>query len=144
VPFYVAAPLSTFDPACPSGEAIPIEERPAEEVTHLGGTRLVPEGVSARHPAFDVTPAAFVTAIITEAGIVRAPFASGIARLLGLEVAPETVAASPAPLLDEEENGIEAADTATVLAASGADGEESPPPAEGAERADDDGEELFR
>jgi hypothetical protein len=115
-------------------------------VTHLGGTRLVPEGVSARHPAFDVTPAALVTAIVTEAGIVRAPFTSGIARLLGLEseATPEALATALAPLGDEEENGAEAADTAAVLAASGADGEESLPPADGAEQADDDGEDLFR
>ena len=141
VPFYVAAPLSTFDPACPAGDQIPIEERAAEEVTHLAGVRLVPEGVSARHPAFDVTPSAFVTAIVTEAGIVRAPFASGIARLLGLETEPEPAAADTGPALEEDENGAEAADTAAVLAAAGDDGEESPAPEDGAA---DDGEELFR
>ena len=143
VPFYVAAPLSTFDPACPSGDLIPIEERPAEEVTHLGGIRLVPEGVSARHPAFDVTPAAFVTAIITEGGIVRAPFASGIARLLGLEAEPAEPAPSEATgglAADEDENGFEGADTAAVLAAASDDGEESPPPED---RARSDEEDLF-
>ena len=143
VPFYVAAPLSTFDPACPSGDLIPIEERSAEEVTHLGGMRLVPEGVSARHPAFDVTPAAFVTAIVTEAGIVRAPFPSGIARLLGLEAEtaePAPLAASVGRTADEDENGAEEADTAAVLAAAGNDGEESPPPADEAAPGE---EELF-
>ena len=143
VPFYVAAPLSTFDPACPSGDLIPIEERPAEEVTHLGGIRLVPEGVSARHPAFDVTPAAFVTAIITEAGIVRAPFVSGIARLLGLEAELAEPAPSEATgglAADEDENGFEGADTAAVLAAASDDGEESPPPED---RARSDEEDLF-
>ncbi len=141
VPFYVAAPLSTFDPICPSGDEIPIEERAAEEVTHLAGVRLVPEGVSARNPAFDVTPSAFVTAIVTEAGIVRAPYASGITRLLGLETEPEAAAAGSGPALEEDENGAEAADTAAVLAAAGDDGEESPAPKDGAA---DDGEELFR
>ena len=143
VPFYVAAPLSTFDPACASGDLIPIEERPSEEVTHLGGMRLVPEGVTARHPAFDVTPAAFVTAIVTEAGIVRAPFPSGIARLLGLEAEtaePVPPDASADRSADEDENGAEGADTAAVLAAAGDDGEESPPPADGADPGE---EELF-
>jgi methylthioribose-1-phosphate isomerase len=141
VPFYVAAPLSTFDPDCPSGDEIPIEERPAEEVTHLGGMRLVPEGVSARHPAFDVTPAAFVTAIITEGGIVRAPFASGIARLLGLEpeaAEPGAPDAGPPRAAEEDENGAEGTDTAAVLAAAGDDGEESPPPANGEPSAEED------
>jgi methylthioribose-1-phosphate isomerase len=69
-PFYVAAPWSTVDLACPSGDAIVIEERPAVEVTELGGRRLVPEGVAARNPAFDVTPARLVSAIFTERGVV--------------------------------------------------------------------------
>jgi methylthioribose-1-phosphate isomerase len=125
VPFYVAAPLSTFDAACPSGDAIPIEERSADEVTHLGGTRLVPEGVSARHPAFDVTPAAFVTAIVTEAGIVRPPFASGIARLLGLEAEPAPHQTDSRGTDDDDESEVETADTAAALAAEGSDGEES-------------------
>ncbi len=83
VPFYVAAPLSTVDLATPDGSAIPIEERAAAEVTQLAGRRLVPAGVSARHPAFDVTPAALVTAIVTEAGVARPPFAESLARLAG-------------------------------------------------------------
>jgi len=79
VPFYVAAPTSTVDLETPTGEGIPIEERGADEVVSLGGRRLVPEGVPALNPAFDVTPAALITAIITEQGVIRAPFAEGLA-----------------------------------------------------------------
>jgi methylthioribose-1-phosphate isomerase len=69
VPFYVAAPRSTFDPATATGADIVIEDRPAAEVTHVGGTRLAPEGVVVRNPAFDVTPPALVTAYIAEDGV---------------------------------------------------------------------------
>ena len=68
IPFYVAAPWSTVDLATPSGESIPIEERSRDEVALLGGRSILPEGVGARHPAFDVTPAALITAIFTERG----------------------------------------------------------------------------
>jgi methylthioribose-1-phosphate isomerase len=80
-PFYVAAPWSTVDTRCPSGEAIVIEERDAREVTHLGDRRLVPEGVSARNPAFDVTPARLVTAIFTERGVIEPVGAAAISAL---------------------------------------------------------------
>ncbi len=83
VPFYVAAPISTVDLATPDGAAIPIEERSAEEVTKLYGLQLAPPGVGARHPAFDVTPARLVTAIVTERGIARPPYGESLARLLG-------------------------------------------------------------
>jgi methylthioribose-1-phosphate isomerase len=73
IPFYVAAPLSTFDPKIPDGSHIPIEERPAAEVTGYGATRWAPQGVSVRNPAFDVTPAELITGIITEKGVVLAP-----------------------------------------------------------------------
>ncbi len=73
IPFYVAAPLSTFDLAIPDGSHIPIEERPAGEVTGYRGTRWAPEGVSVRNPAFDVTPAELVTGIICEKGVVLSP-----------------------------------------------------------------------
>ncbi|HSA89697.1 MAG TPA: S-methyl-5-thioribose-1-phosphate isomerase [Burkholderiales bacterium] len=73
IPFYVAAPLSTFDPKIPDGSKIPIEERPAAEVTGYGGTRWAPEGVSVRNPAFDVTPAELITGIICEKGVVLSP-----------------------------------------------------------------------
>lgn len=81
VPFYIAAPLSTIDTACPNGAAIPIEERSADEVTEMFGQRVAPEGVQVRHPAFDVTPARLISAIITERGILRAPYGESIRRV---------------------------------------------------------------
>jgi methylthioribose-1-phosphate isomerase len=74
VPFYVAAPISTIDMSLASGDQIPIEERSSAEVTHLAGILLAPHDVRAAHPAFDVTPARYITAIITEQGVARAPF----------------------------------------------------------------------
>jgi methylthioribose-1-phosphate isomerase len=74
VPFYVAAPTSTLDLSLPSGHKIPIEERSAEEVTHLRGKRITPKGIEAYNPAFDVTPHSLITGIITEKGIARKPF----------------------------------------------------------------------
>jgi methylthioribose-1-phosphate isomerase len=74
VPFYVAAPWSTVDMACATGDGIPIEERPHVEVTHHGGKQLTPNGVGIWNPAFDVTPAKYVTAIITERGVLRASY----------------------------------------------------------------------
>ena len=74
VPFYVAAPTSTVDLSLPSGGEIPIEERSAEEVTHLRGKRITPKGIEAYNPAFDVTPHSLIHGIITEKGIVRKPF----------------------------------------------------------------------
>jgi methylthioribose-1-phosphate isomerase len=82
VPFYVAAPLSTIDLSLKSGADIPIEERSSHEVTHIGNAAIAPDGVNAAHPAFDVTPARFVTAIITERGVVRAPYAESIAEVV--------------------------------------------------------------
>jgi methylthioribose-1-phosphate isomerase len=79
VPFYVAAPLSTVDLTVESGDAIPIEERDPAEVTCFRGEQVAPEGAVARHPAFDVTPAANIAAIITEAGVLRAPFGPALA-----------------------------------------------------------------
>ena len=78
IPFYVAAPTSTIDLDTPDGDAIPIEERDPGEVTSVGGIRVAPAGVAVRNPAFDVTPHRLVTAIITEAGVVRAPYAAGL------------------------------------------------------------------
>jgi methylthioribose-1-phosphate isomerase len=78
IPFYVAAPWSTIDTATPTGDAIPIEERPAVEVTHHGGKQLTPHGVGICNPAFDVTPAKYVTAIITERGVLRAPYVDSL------------------------------------------------------------------
>jgi len=82
IPFYVAAPLSTIDLATPTGAEIPIEERGRAEVAQIGDRMLVPEGVPVRHPAFDVTPARLVTAIVTEAGVARPPFAESLAALV--------------------------------------------------------------
>ncbi len=82
VPFYVAAPISTIDPSCPDGAQIPIEERSAEEVTEIFGHRVAPEGVPVRHPAFDVTPARLISAIITERGVLRPPYAASIAAVV--------------------------------------------------------------
>jgi methylthioribose-1-phosphate isomerase len=78
LPFYVAAPLSTVDLDTPDGDAIPIEQRSPDEVLTLGERRIAPEGVQAVNPAFDVTPAELVTAIITERGVVRAPYREGL------------------------------------------------------------------
>ncbi len=80
MPFYVAAPISTLDLSISSGDQIPIEERSEEEVTHLQGMRISPD-VRAAHPAFDVTPARFITAIITERGVARAPFEESLKSL---------------------------------------------------------------
>jgi methylthioribose-1-phosphate isomerase len=81
IPFYVAAPLSTVDLACPSGADIPIEERPPREVTHVFDRQIAPSGVRVANPAFDVTPNELVTAIVTERGIARAPYDRALARL---------------------------------------------------------------
>jgi methylthioribose-1-phosphate isomerase len=78
IPFYVAAPWSTIDLATPTGDSIPIEERPAVEVTHHGGKQLTPYGVGIRNPAFDVTPARYITSIITERGVLRASYSESL------------------------------------------------------------------
>jgi methylthioribose-1-phosphate isomerase len=81
IPFYVAAPVNTVDLATPDGSAIPIEERGRSEIAELAGRALVPEGVPVHHPAFDITPAELVTAIVTERGIIRPPYLAGLASL---------------------------------------------------------------
>jgi methylthioribose-1-phosphate isomerase len=78
VPFYVAAPMTTVDFACPDGAAIPIEERPGSEVLTFAGQAIAPAGVSARYAAFDVTPARYVTAIVTDRGVCRAPYGTSL------------------------------------------------------------------
>lgn len=78
IPFYVAAPLSTVDLNCPTGEQIPIEERDSREVTHIRDIQLAPEGIGIGNPAFDVTPNHLVTAIITEKGVARAPYTESL------------------------------------------------------------------
>jgi methylthioribose-1-phosphate isomerase len=81
VPFYVAAPFSTIDLDTPDGSKIPIEQRDPREVTHIAGKAIAPEGVQVENPAFDVTPAKYVVAIITERGIARAPYAESLKNL---------------------------------------------------------------
>jgi len=83
IPFYVAAPWSTFDPSLPTGAGIPIEERDSDEVVRIFGRLVAPEGVPARYPAFDVTPAALISAIVCERGVLRAPYGPAIRALAG-------------------------------------------------------------
>ena len=78
VPLYVAAPTSTIDLTLPTGDAIPLEQRSTEEVTHLGGVRVAAEGVRVLNAAFDITPHDYVAAIITERGVVREPYDPGL------------------------------------------------------------------
>ena len=81
VPFFVAAPISTLDLSLASGDEIPIEQRAASEVTHVFGVQVAPDGTSVQNPAFDVTPARYVTAIITERGVARAPYGDSLKAL---------------------------------------------------------------
>jgi methylthioribose-1-phosphate isomerase len=81
VPFYVAAPVSTFDLSIPSGDHIPIEERNGKEVTHVFGVPVAPENIAVANPAFDVTPNRYVTAIICERGVARAPYQESLRAL---------------------------------------------------------------
>jgi methylthioribose-1-phosphate isomerase len=84
IPFYVAAPISTLDLSLPSGDHIPIEQRPEREVTHVQQSPIAPEGIQVENPAFDVTPNRYVSAIITERGIARAPYSEALHRLVHL------------------------------------------------------------
>jgi methylthioribose-1-phosphate isomerase len=81
IPFYVAAPISTVDLATPDGSGIPIEQRNIKEVTHIAGKQMVPDGVSIENPAFDVTPAKYVAAIITERGVAKSPYEKSLKKL---------------------------------------------------------------
>jgi methylthioribose-1-phosphate isomerase len=83
IPFYVAAPISTIDLSVPSGDGIPIEERPADEVAVVRGQRIAPDGIAVANPAFDVTPSRLISAIITERGVARGPYAEALAALVG-------------------------------------------------------------
>src|SRR6202166_102490 len=83
VPFYIAAPISTFDLSIATGEQIPIEERSAAEVTHIQGVRIAPADVAAAHPAFDVTPHRYIAAIFTERGVAKAPYTESLEKLAG-------------------------------------------------------------
>ena len=81
IPFYVAAPISTVDLETPDGSGIPIEQRNGKEVTHIAGKQMVPDGVGVENPAFDVTPAEYVAAIITERGVAKAPYEESLRKL---------------------------------------------------------------
>jgi methylthioribose-1-phosphate isomerase len=95
IPFYVAAPTSSIDLNCPHGGKIPIEERPAREVTHVFDRQIAPSGIKVANPAFDVTPHDLVTAIITERGIARPPYNKSLPRVVKGE--PEKAASAPRP-----------------------------------------------
>ena len=106
IPLYVVAPRSTIDLDLPNGDEIPIEERAPDEVTTLGGVRIAPEGIAVANPAFDVTPARYVAAIVTEVGIARAPYAAALRDLL--RRGPPV----------ESENPAETAETSRAILAS--------------------------
>jgi len=97
IPFYSAAPTSTFDLSTPAGDLIKIEERHPDEVTQIGGRQLAPEGIGAYNPAFDVTPKGLVTAIITESGVLRTPYARSLAHAWR--------AANPEPNAEQRSHG---------------------------------------
>ena len=86
VPFYVAAPASTFDLSIASGDEIPIEERDSDEVTSIAGHRIAPDGIKVFNPAFDVTPASNITAIITERGVIADPNTDKVKNVIGNEI----------------------------------------------------------
>ncbi|HEX4577786.1 MAG TPA: S-methyl-5-thioribose-1-phosphate isomerase [Edaphobacter sp.] len=94
IPFYVAAPWSTLDLQTATGEGIPIEQRAATEVTHSNGKQMTPHGVAIENPAFDVTPARYVTAIITERGVLRAPYEQSIQNMAKQTIAEPELAAT--------------------------------------------------
>lgn len=87
IPMYVAAPFSTVDLETADGFGIPIEQRAASEITHIGGKQIAPTGVLVENPAFDVTPARYISAIITERGVATAPFGDSLRRLAETRVA---------------------------------------------------------
>jgi methylthioribose-1-phosphate isomerase len=104
IPFYVCAPMSSVDLMTPDGAAIPIEDRPAIEVTDIRGVRIAPEGTTVRNPSFDVTPAELITAIVTEEGALRAPFGPALRDAMARREARRGVAsggAQPAVVADE-------------------------------------------
>jgi methylthioribose-1-phosphate isomerase len=100
IPFYVCAPMSSVDLATPDGDAIPIEDRPAIEVTDIRGVRIAPEGTAVRNPSFDVTPADLITAIVTEEGALRAPYGPALREAMGRREARRAGAGSGAGPVD--------------------------------------------
>jgi len=100
VPFYVAAPTSTIDLSIPNGDAIKVEERSAREVTDIGGERITPDGVTAANPAFDVTPAKYITAIITETGVAYPPYEESLPKLVAKAEELRKAHRAPIPSLE--------------------------------------------
>jgi len=94
IPFYVAAPWSTVDLSTPDGDLIPIEQRSAREVTHIAGKQVAPDGIRVENPAFDVTPARYIAAIVTERGIAKAPYAESLAELARKNIEPSLAGAA--------------------------------------------------
>jgi methylthioribose-1-phosphate isomerase len=94
IPFYVCAPTSSVDLETPDGAAIPIEERKPEEVLSFRGIRIAPPDTEVRNPSFDVTPAELITGIVTEEGVVRGPFAEGLAAAVATSNARHAAAAA--------------------------------------------------
>jgi methylthioribose-1-phosphate isomerase len=97
VPFYVVAPTTTVDLAAPDGAAIPIEMRDPAEVTHIGGVAISPAGTAAANPAFDITPHRYISAIVTEAGVVRPPYDSGLLAAVRMATTTDVALADAAP-----------------------------------------------
>lgn len=130
IPFYICAPLSSVDLATPDGSAIPIEERPAEEVTTFRGTRVAPAGTIVRNPAFDVTPADLITGIVTDEGVLRAPFGPALAtamaerdtRRAGAAGVANGASAAGVAGAEDEASGATAASAADVTSGAGAAG----------------------
>ncbi|MBA2382270.1 MAG: S-methyl-5-thioribose-1-phosphate isomerase, partial [Chloroflexi bacterium] len=108
IPFYVCAPTSSIDPTTPDGASIEIEERPADEVLFIRGVRIAPEGTAVRNPSFDVTPADLIGGIVSEDGVVRAPFGPGLAKVIS------AAAARWAPSRPQPTIGPDASDRATT------------------------------
>ena len=106
VPFYVAAPTTTIDLKLASGAEIPIEQRSPEEVTHIQGVAIAPEGTQAANPAFDITPHQYITAIITENGIIREPYGKGRGECGERGLCPLSKTSSPSPLKERGIKGV--------------------------------------
>jgi methylthioribose-1-phosphate isomerase len=137
IPIYVCAPLSSVDPTLPDGAAIPIEERPASEVTTIRGVSIAPPETAVRNPSFDVTPAALISGIVTDEGVLRAPFGPAIAAAMDRRRERRAAAASAAPDAAaqagaEVQGGADVAGGAEVQ--GGADAAEAVPSAAGAGR----------
>jgi methylthioribose-1-phosphate isomerase len=115
IPFFVCAPTSSIDPATPDGSTIEIEERSADEVLEIRGVRIAPLGTEVRNPSFDVTPAELITGIVTEEGVVTAPFAAGLAEAIA---AAATRWASVRPAFDPPTRGVSDAPAETTTQAA--------------------------